>query len=175
MQETFSWFYWNSKWPPRINFNFLGAQKLKKVVWSIFLKFQQHIPSSMGMCKWFLEAATKIHNGRHRSTPIFFVGAKTLKLNVRNYSNSTIIFPTIWRCADDFLRFCWNSKWPPQINFNFFVGAKTQKLKSEIIHLQSHYPPSWNVQVILLKFEMAITSRLFKYLWPQKLLERKKS
>ena len=52
----------------------------------------------------------------------------------------------------------------------FFVGAKTQQLKSEIIHiLQSHYPPSRNVQVILLKFKMATTSPLFKYLFPQKL------
>ena len=35
-----------------------------------------------------------------------------------------------------------------------FVGAKTQKLKSEIIHvLQSHHPPSGNVQVILLKLK----------------------
>ena len=46
-----------------------------------------------------------------------------------------------------------------------FCGRKTQKFKSEIIHiLQSHYPPSGNVQVILLKFKMATTSRLFKYL-----------
>ena len=43
------------------------------------------------------------------------------------------------------------------MNFIFFVGAKTQKLKSEIMHiLQSHYPPSGNVQVILLKFKMAV-------------------
>ena len=49
--------------------------------------------------------------------------------------------------------------------YNFFVGAKFKKLKSEIIHiLQSHYPPSVNVQVILLKFNMPTTSRLFKYL-----------
>ena len=41
---------------------------------------------------------------------------------------------------------------------------KPQKLKSEIIHiLQSHYPPSVNVQVILLKFKMA-TSQFLKYL-----------
>ena len=41
----------------------------------------------------------------------------------------------------------------------------TQKLKSEIIHiLQSHYPPSGNVQVILLKFKMAATNRLLKHL-----------
>ena len=54
---------------------------------------------------------------------------------------------------------------------HFFLWAqKLKNLKSEIIHiLQSHYPPSGNVQVILLKFKMATTSRLFKYLWPQKL------
>ena len=41
----------------------------------------------------------------------------------------------------------------------------TQKLKSEIIHiLQSHHPPSGNVQVILLKFKMAATNRLLKHL-----------
>ena len=42
-----------------------------------------------------------------------------------------------------------------------------QKLKSVIIHIvQSHYPPSGNVHVILLKFKMATgtTNRLFKYL-----------
>ena len=32
----------------------------------------------------------------------FFVGAKILKPKVRNYSNFTITFPTIWRCAGDF-------------------------------------------------------------------------
>ena len=42
----------------------------------------------------------------------------------------------------------------------FFVGTRT----SEIIILQSHYTPSGNVQVILLKFKMVTTSRLVKYL-----------
>ena len=157
------------------------------------------------MCKWFFRDATKIQNGRQRSALKNFVGAKTLKLRVRNYSNFTITFPMIWRCtgdffkvllefkmaatdqleffflegggvktqkiclvnffsnfnitflatwgcASDFLKFYWNSKWPPWINFIFFVGAKTEKLKSVIIHIvQSHYPPSGNVYVILLK------------------------
>ena len=34
----------------------------------------------------------------------FFVGAKTLKLKVRNHSNFTITFPMIWRCAGDFFK-----------------------------------------------------------------------
>ena len=47
----------------------------------------------------------------------------------------------------------------------FFVGAKTEKFKSVIIHIvQSHYLPSGNVHVILLKFKMATTNRLFEYL-----------
>ena len=38
----------------------------------------------------------------------------------------------------------------------FFVGAKTAKLKSVIMHIiKSHYPPSGNMHVILLKFKMA--------------------
>ena len=37
----------------------------------------------------------------------------------------------------------------------FFVGAKTEKLKSVLIHIvQSHYPPSGNVHVILLKIKI---------------------
>ena len=40
-----------------------------------------------------------------------------------------------------------------------------QKLKSVIIHIvQSHYLPSGNGHVILLKFKMATTNRLFEYL-----------
>ena len=41
----------------------------------------------------------------------------------------------------------------------FFVGAKTAELKSVIMHIiQSHYPPSGNMHVILLKFKMATTN-----------------
>ena len=41
----------------------------------------------------------------------------------------------------------------------FFVGAKSQNLKSEIIQiLQSHYPPYGNVQVILLKFKTVFSN-----------------
>ena len=48
---------------------------------------------------------------------------------------------------------------------HIFLWAQTKKLKSVIIHIvQSHYPPSGNVHVILLKFKMATTNQLFKYL-----------
>ena len=89
---------------------------------------------------------------------IFFVGAITLKLSQKLFKFYYHI-STIWRCAGDFLRFYWNSKWRPWINFLIFCRRK--KMKSDIIHIsQSHYPPSVNVQVILLIFKMATTSRL---------------
>ena len=108
----------------------MGAKTLKLEVQKLF-KFYCHIPQYIEMCRWFSQGATENQNGRHESNPFFFVGAKTLKFKVRNYSNATLTFPTIWRCSVDFLRFRWNSKWPPQINLNFLVGAKTLKLSQK--------------------------------------------
>ena len=34
-----------------------------------------------------------------------------------------------------FLGFCWNSKWPPRITFNFLWAQKLKNLKSEIIQI----------------------------------------
>ena len=91
------------------------------------------------------------------------MGAKTQKLKVINYSNFAITFPTIWRCTGDCLEVLLKFKMAAMDDF--FVGAKIKKMKSEKNHiLQSHYPPSGNMQVILLKFKMTTTSRLFKYL-----------
>ena len=36
----------------------------------------------MGMCKWFFKDANEIQNGRQRSIPNFFVGAKTQKSEI---------------------------------------------------------------------------------------------
>ena len=102
---AFSKFYLNSKWPPPESTSiFWWAQKLKKLVWSIFFEFSHHIPSSMWMCDRFFKDVTNILNGRQKSTQIFFVGPKTRKHKVVNFSNFTITFPTIWRCACDFFK-----------------------------------------------------------------------
>ena len=61
--------------------------------------------ATWGCASDFFRDATKIRNGRQRATLNFFVGAKTLKLEVKNYSNFTITFPMIWRCAGDFQGF----------------------------------------------------------------------
>ena len=54
------------------------------------------------------------------STPEFFVGAKTLKLEVRNYSNITIAFPTIGRCAGDFFKVLLKFKMAATDQLQFF-------------------------------------------------------
>ena len=85
------------------------------------------------------------------STPKNFLGAKTLKLKVRNYSNFTITFPTIWKCACDIFEVLLKFKMAATDQLQFFGGRKNSEVRN-------------NVQVILLKFKMATTSRLFKYL-----------
>ena len=74
----FSRFYRNLKWPPQINFNFLWAQKLKKLKSEIIQISQSHSPryGDVQVFKGF----TKIQNGRHGRTLYFFVGTKNQKL-----------------------------------------------------------------------------------------------
>ena len=81
----------------------------------------------MGMCKWIFKDATKIQNGRQSSTPKKFVGAKTLKLKVRNFSNFTSIFPTIWKCAGDFFKVVLKFKMAATDQLQFFGGRKNSK------------------------------------------------
>ena len=97
---------------------FVGGRK------HFFLNFNITLLATCGCASDFLKDATKIQNGHQKSTPKKFVRAKTLKLNGRNYLNFTTTFPTIWTCAGDFLRFCWNSKWSPRINFIFLRSRK---------------------------------------------------
>ena len=87
---------------------------------------------------------------------IILVDEKT----VRNYSNFTNTFPIIWRCACDFkvlLKFKIHG-----INFITFCGRKNSNIEvRNNLNLRSHYPLYGNVQVILLKFNMATTSQFF--------------
>ena len=109
---------------------FSCGRKNSKTTGQFFLKIQHHIPSKMGMCKLFLRDATKIQNGRQRSTLKNFVGAKTSKLGVRNYSNFTITFPMIWRCAGDFFKVLLKFKMAGTDQLNFFWVGKNSKTLS---------------------------------------------
>ena len=70
------------------------------------------------------EDATKIQNGRQRSTQKKIVGAKTLKLKVRIFFNFTITFPTIWRCAGDFFKGLLKFKMAATDQLHFFGVRK---------------------------------------------------
>ena len=124
----------------------------------------------MEMCRWFFKVLLKFKMTDTNQLQLFLWAKKLknlmsvviqiLQSHSPRYGDVQVMFSS---------RFYWNLNRPPWMNFIFLVGLrKTQKLKSEIIQF-SHYPPSWNVHVILLKFKMATTSRFFKYLWPQKL------
>ena len=59
-----------------------GVRTAQKKIWSIFINFNIAFPATWGWARF------KIQNGRQRSTPtIFFVGTKTPRLKVRNYSH----------------------------------------------------------------------------------------
>ena len=81
----------------------------------------------MGMCKLIFKDATKIQNGRQRSTSKKIVGAKTLKLKVRNYSNFAITFPTILRCAGDFFKVLLKFKMAATNQLHNFLWAQKRK------------------------------------------------
>ena len=57
-----------------------------------------------------------------------FLWAQTLKLQVRNYSNFTIILlPTIWRCAGDFFKVLLKIKEAAMGHLQLFCGHKNSK------------------------------------------------
>ena len=84
---TFSRFYCNSKWLPQIDFNFWGGVKHKTIVW------------------FYQIDATKFQNGHQRSTPKFFVSAKTLKLSQKLFKFYYHIPHNMEMCRWLFLRF----------------------------------------------------------------------
>ena len=142
---TFSRFYWNSKWPPQININFLGGVKTQKIcLVNFFFNFNITFLATwgwanMGMCKWFFKDATKFQNGRQRSTPTFFVGVKTKIIRIL-LSHS----PRYGDVQVTFSRFYWNSKLPPWINSIFSCGRKNWKIQiSYNSHCTMTLPTIW--------------------------------
>ena len=81
----------------------------------------------------------------------------------------------IWRCAGDFFKVLLNSKWPPQINFIFLGGAKTQKkfLVIFFFYFNITFLATWGCANDFLKmlpeFKMAAIGQLQIFLWAQKL------
>ena len=103
------------------------------------------------------------------------MGAKTLKLEVRNYSNFAITFPMIWRCAGDFFKVLLKFKMAATDQLKFFGGRKNSK------NLLGQFFSNFNITFLatlgcasdFLKmqpnFKMAARGQLQNFLWAQKL------
>ena len=122
-------------WHPSSRF-LVGAKTLKLLV-NFFGNFNMTFLATWGYGSDFFKDATKIQNGRKRSTSKKFVGAKTQNgrygsTSIFSESEITQILlshsPPYGDVQVTFSRFYWKSKWPPWINFNFLVGAGTQKI-----------------------------------------------
>ena len=80
-------------------------------------------------------------------------------------------FPTICKCAGDFFKVLLKFKMAATDQLQFFVGAKTQKLKvSNYSNFTITLPKTWRCAgdcfKVLLKFKMAAMGEIF--LWAQK-------
>ena len=62
------------------------------------------------------------------------------KLKVKNYSNFTITFPTIWRCAGAFCKVLLKCKMAATDQCQIFEGAKTQKISQKLFTFYNHIP-----------------------------------
>ena len=131
---TFSRFYWNSKWPPQINLNFLGGVKNFNITflaaWGCASDFSKMLPNfkmaARGQLQIFLWAQ-KLQNLRKELIQI-------LLSHFPRYGDVQVIF----------LRFYWNSKWPPWINFIFSCGCKNWKIEiSNNSHCTITLPTIW--------------------------------
>ena len=109
------------------------------------------------------------------------MGAKTPRLEVRNYSNFTKTFPMIWRCAGDFFKVLLKFKMAATNQFEFFGGAKTQK--NCLVNFFSQFNITFQATCMtwgcasdflkmLPKFKMAARGQLQFFLSAQKLKVR---
>ena len=83
--------------------------------------------ATWGCASKFLKMLPKFKMAARGQLKKKFVGAKTLKLKVRNCSNFTIPFPTIWRCAGDIFKVLLKFKMATMDQLQFFGVRKNSK------------------------------------------------
>ena len=71
---------------------------------------------------------------------------------VGKYSNFTITFPTIWRCAGDFLKFLLKFNIAAMDQLPFFVRTTAHKLRSEIIHILQRFHITHHLNIFKINF-----------------------
>ena len=129
------------------------AQKLKKLVWSIFLNFNITFLATCGCAIDCLKMLPKFRMVARSQLQKNFVGAKTLKLNVRIVQILQPHSPQYGNVQVTFSRFYGNLKWPPRINFNFFEVAETQQLKVvNYLSFTITFPTIWRSACDFLRF-----------------------
>ena len=127
----FSKCYQNSKWPPEVNSKFfVWVRKLRKLSSEIIQISESHSPQYGDVQVIFSR-----FYGNSKWPPrinLNFRGVeKTQKLKVVIYSNFTITFTTIWRCASDFFKVLRKFKMAAMHELHNISWA--QKLISEIM------------------------------------------
>ena len=119
-------------------YNFFGGCKnAKNCLVNFFWYFNITFIAAWGCASDFLKMLPEFKMAARGRLQIFSWAQKLQNLKIGNYLNFTIHIP------HDVLRFCWNSKWPSWINFNFFVGAKNEKLRSKDSHCTITLPTIW--------------------------------
>ena len=128
-------------------------QKLKNLVLSIFLNFSITLLATCGCTSDFLNMLPKIKIAAKVLLKFkmaatdhfhFFLRSQKRKNLVVNYSNFTITFPTIWRCACDFFTVLWKLKMAAMHELHNFLWTK---LKSEIMCRLFYCNLKWPPQV----------------------------
>ena len=104
-----------------------GVKTQKNCLVIFFFNFNITFLATWGCASDFLKMPPKFKMAARGKLPFFFVGAKTLKLKVRNYSNFTITFPTIWRCASDFFKVLLKYKMAAMYKLHIFLWARKLK------------------------------------------------
>ena len=100
LHVIFEWFYWNSKWPPWMNFmDELQGSNFESCVWRTVSSHSSHHPYEVLLAQFSLY----VHKGGLKPDSFHFIcGRKNSKIDVRNNSHFTITQPSIWKCAGDF-------------------------------------------------------------------------
>ena len=141
---SFLRFYWNSKWPPQINSNFLEGVKNQKNCLGNFFNFNITFLAAWGCASDFLKMLPNFKMAA-RGQLNFFCGRKSLQ-NLRKEIIQILLshFPRYGDVQVIFLRFYCNSKWPPWINFIFSCGRKNWKIEISInSHCTITLPTIW--------------------------------
>ena len=101
-------------------------------------------PAAWGCASDFLKMLQKFKMATNSK---FFGGQKNIK--GRNYSNFTITFPTIWRCAGFFKGFAVIQNDRHESTLTFLWAQKLKTIKAEIIQIVQSHSPQYGDQMCM--------------------------